>query len=181
MALARYNVDGSLDSAFDGDGKLTTAIGSESAANSVAIQANGKIVAGDYFNNGSNRDFALVRYNPDGTPDATFDGDGIVTTPIGTGDDEARALAIGPDAKIVAAGASWSGSNWDFAVARYIGDPVVSYDWSGFFAPVDNPWDRCQPGLQRDEGGRCRPGEVQPRRRSRPRRDHERHTRSGSV
>ena len=81
FALVRYNTDGSLDTSFDSDGKVTTAIGSGTdEAYSVAIQSDGKIVAAGYSNNGSNNDFALVRYNTDGSLDTSFDSDGKVTT-----------------------------------------------------------------------------------------------------
>ncbi len=60
--------------------------------------------------NGSNDDFALVRYNTDGSLDTSFDSDGKVTTAIGSGDDYASSVAIQSDGKIVAAGYS-RGSN----------------------------------------------------------------------
>ena len=75
-------------------------------ASSVAIQSDGKIVAAGYSDNGSNWDFALVRYNTDGSLDTSFDGDGKVTTAIGSGDDYAYSVAIQSDGKIVAAGYS---------------------------------------------------------------------------
>ena len=60
---------GDLDTSFDSDGKVTTAIGSsDDLARSVAIQSDGKIVAAGYIFNGSNFEFALVRYA--GTPPA---------------------------------------------------------------------------------------------------------------
>ena len=103
----RYNTDGSLDTSFDSDGKVTTAIGSgNDYACSVAIQSDGKIVVAGYSDNGSNDDFALVRYNTDGSLDTTFDSDGKVTTAIGSGDDQAFSVAIQSDGKIVAAGYS---------------------------------------------------------------------------
>ena len=72
----RYNTDGSLDTSFDGDGKVTTAIGSGADyARSVAIQSDGKIVAAGY-SLGSNSDFALVRYA--GTPPAPPIGPGVL-------------------------------------------------------------------------------------------------------
>ena len=65
---------------------MTTAIGvGTDRARSVAIQSDGKIVAAGYSNNGSNYDFALVRYNTDGSLDTSFDSDGKVTTAIGSG------------------------------------------------------------------------------------------------
>ena len=60
------NADGSLDTSFGTDGKVTTAIGAASeAAYSVAIQSDGKIVAAGFSRNGNNLDFALARYNTD--------------------------------------------------------------------------------------------------------------------
>ena len=116
--------DGDLDTSFDSDGKVTTEVGSTNDyAGSVTIQSDGKIVAAGYSNNGSNDDFALVRYNTDGSLDASFDGDGKVTTAIGSGTDQAFSVAIQSDGKIVAAGYSNNGSNWDFALVRYAGTP----------------------------------------------------------
>ncbi len=117
FALARYNVDGSLDTTFGTSGKLTIAIGSnDDVAQAIAIDSNGKIVVAGYSSNGSNFDFALARYNPNGTLDTTFDSDGKLTTPIGTTTaDVAFAMAIDSAGKIVVAGES----NYDFALARY--------------------------------------------------------------
>jgi uncharacterized delta-60 repeat protein len=84
----------SLDTSFDSDGKVTTAIGSGTdRAYSVAIQSDGKIVVAGY-SYGSNNDVALVRYNTDGSLDTSFDSDGKVTTPIGgsTGTGRCRPL-----------------------------------------------------------------------------------------
>lgn len=83
--MARYNTNGSLDTTFDGDGKVTTAIGtSDDIGRSAALQTDGKIVvAGSTSTGGTNSDFALVRYNTNGSLDTSFDGDGKVTTPTG--------------------------------------------------------------------------------------------------
>jgi uncharacterized delta-60 repeat protein len=134
FTLARYNTDGTLDTNFDSDGKVTTAIGSGTdQAFSVAIQSDGKIVAAGYSNNGSNDDFALVRYNTDGSLDTSFDSDGKVTTAIGGSDDRAHSVAIQSDGKIVVAGHSDNGSNEDFALVRYNTDGTLdtSFDSDG--------------------------------------------------
>ncbi len=70
MAIARYNANGTPDKSFGTNGKLTSQIGSgDSESFSVLIQSDGKIVAGGYaYNDNSDIDFALVRYNNDGTP-----------------------------------------------------------------------------------------------------------------
>ena len=126
FALVRYNTDGTLDTNFDSDGKVTTAIGSgNEQALSVAIQSDGKIVAAGRSSNGSNDDFALVRYNTDGTLDTTFDSDGKVTTAIGSGTETAYSVAIQSDGKIVAAGFSFNGSNNDVALVRYNTDGTL--------------------------------------------------------
>lgn len=83
FVVARYNVDGSLDATFDGDGKVATDIGNNfNWAFSVAVQPDGKLVAAG-FSTSTSRDFALVRYNSDGSLDTSFDADGKVTTDIG--------------------------------------------------------------------------------------------------
>src|SRR3990172_5338214 len=61
---------GSLDNTFGSNGIVTTAIGSfNDVARSIAIQGDGKIVAAGSSSNGNDYDFALIRYNSDGTPD----------------------------------------------------------------------------------------------------------------
>ncbi|KJY31239.1 DUF11 domain-containing protein [Streptomyces katrae] len=121
VAVARYNaVDGSLDTGFDGDGKVITGFaGGSATAYDVTLQSDNKIViagrAGyNYPSNDS--DFALARYNPNGSLDTTFDGDGRVTTAF-AGPDVANGVKIQPDGKIVTAGSS----GFDFALARYNG------------------------------------------------------------
>ncbi len=118
FALARYNTDGSLDNTFGTGGIVTTAIGSFDAASAVAIQPDGKIVAaGASF--GATLDFAVVRYNSNGTLDNTFDTDGIVLAPIGTGNDVAGAIVIQTDGKIVLGGSAIISNVKQFALARF--------------------------------------------------------------
>ncbi len=123
FAVVRYNADGSLDTSFDGDGKVTTAVGSTSEVGySVILQSDGKIVVAGASSNGINNDFAVVRYNTDGSLDSSFDGDGKVTTAIGSGTDTASGVALQADGKMVVAGTSNNGTNNDFALARYNAD-----------------------------------------------------------
>jgi uncharacterized delta-60 repeat protein len=120
FALARYDPDGSLDPTFSGNGKMTTDFpGGYAFASGVAIQSDGKIVAAgrtDYR-------FALARYNPDGTPDPTFSGDGKMTTDFTGRGDGARSVVLQTDGKIVAAGFANSGQR--FALARYEADGTL--------------------------------------------------------
>jgi uncharacterized delta-60 repeat protein len=122
FALARYNVDGSLDTSFSGDGRLTTGLGTkDDSAYSVAIQADGKIVAAGWSEqSGTWLDFALARYNVDGSLDTSFSGDGWVTTDFGGANEFAFSVAIQKDGKIVAAGVSDALGRNTFALARYL-------------------------------------------------------------
>jgi uncharacterized delta-60 repeat protein len=127
----RYNTDGSLDTTFNATGTkpgtVTTPIGSDGYwdyAYALGIQYDKKILAAGSSNSGSNYDFALVRYNTDGSLDTTFNATGTkpgtVTTPIGRSDDFAFALGIQPDHNIVVAGYSLIDSNDDFSLVRYL-------------------------------------------------------------
>jgi uncharacterized delta-60 repeat protein len=118
--LTRYNINGSLDTTFDTDGIVTTAIGTDSRGQSVTIQTDGKIiVAGS-----GDRKFALTRYNNDGSLDNTFDADGIVTTPVGSSYSGGESVAVQSDGKILVAGNSRIGINTqpEFALTRYNND-----------------------------------------------------------
>ena len=123
FALARYNSNGSLDAGFDGDGKLTTHFfGDDDQAFSVALQSDGKIVvAGQTYNRNTLIDFALARYNSNGSPDVSFDGNGKVTTDFSGFNDFVSSVTIQSDGKIVVAGNSSNDdtNSEDFAVARY--------------------------------------------------------------
>jgi uncharacterized delta-60 repeat protein len=105
---------GDLDTSFSGDGRLTTAIGSSNHARDVAIQGDGKIVAAGRAYNGINNDndFALTRYNPNGSLDATFGNSGRVTTDFSADNDIAQAVGIQADGKIVVAGYTKNGGSY---------------------------------------------------------------------
>lgn len=125
FALVRYNTNGSLDTSFDGDGKVTNdfTLLLDDAANAVAIQSDGKIVAAGVMLNVTNNDFGLARYNVDGSLDTSFGGDGLVSTNFAALllPDQANGVAIHSDGRIVAAGWTLGVVNNDFAVARYVG------------------------------------------------------------
>lgn len=115
FALARYNSNGTLDAAFGNGGRVITVLTKfDDLARAIALQSDGKIVvAGE-----ADSDFAVARYNSDGSLDATFDGDGKVSTSINIFD-SAYDVALQPDGKIVAAGETGNGTNSDFVVVRY--------------------------------------------------------------
>jgi uncharacterized delta-60 repeat protein len=128
VALARYNSDGSLDSGF-GSGGQTAIPFSDSATeqgNALALSPDGKIiVAGAAFKTfAAPPDFALVRYNSDGSLDTGFGSGGTMTTDVAGGTDVAQAIAIQSDGKVVAAGRSFR-SNFDLTLARYNNEVVA--------------------------------------------------------
>ncbi|MCP3997195.1 MAG: hypothetical protein GY722_19375, partial [bacterium] len=126
FAVVRYNTDGSLDTSFDSDGVARTGIGAfTDVGYSVQLQSDDKIVVAGYSYNGSNYDFAVARFDTDGSLDTSFDGDGTIMTAIGTGNDYGYGVAIQDDGKIVVGGKSWNGSAWDFALTRYDTDGTL--------------------------------------------------------
>jgi uncharacterized delta-60 repeat protein len=125
FALARYLPNGTLDTTFSGDGRANLTFGAGTfggveRATGVALQQDGKIVAVGYTDAGATAgnpyNFAVARFNADGSLDNTFSGDGKFTHDF-TNDDRAAAVAIQPDGKIVVAG-SWDGGSADFGVIR---------------------------------------------------------------
>jgi uncharacterized delta-60 repeat protein len=121
FAVVRLNTDGSLDTTFDGDGRVITTIpNNRLELYDIAIQTDGKIVAVGSSTTETKAYFALTRYNPNGSPDTTFNGSGIVLTEFSNGGDRASAVLIQTDGKIVAAGSSYQQSDGiKFAAARY--------------------------------------------------------------
>jgi uncharacterized delta-60 repeat protein len=135
FALARLMPNGDLDNSFDGNGRLTTDFfGGVDEARGIILQPDGKIVAaGNAQVSGSNYDFALARYNSNGSLDSSFSSDGKVTTDfLGGGDDGAYDVALQPDGKIVAAGAVHTlGTGYDFGVARYLSNGAIDTGFAG--------------------------------------------------
>src|SRR5438067_2078816 len=121
FTLVRYNANGSLDATFGTGGKVTTPVGSAGDyADAIVFQPDGKLVAAGNVE-GSDRDFAVVRYNADGSLDGSFGTGGKVITPIGSSSDVAFSLVLQPDGKLVAGGYATNGSHDDFALVRYLG------------------------------------------------------------
>jgi uncharacterized delta-60 repeat protein len=123
VALARYNLDGSLDTGFGHGGKVTTSIGRLTSGSTLVRQPDGKLViAGTSGSNDSNVKIALVRYNSDGVLDKTFGRGGKVTTAIGDGvtlNSITAWLVRQRDGKLVAFSSGYRGAYTCFALVRY--------------------------------------------------------------
>lgn len=135
FALARYNTDGSLDTTFDIDGRVTTGFGAgRDEIYSAALLPDGRLIATGYAHNGNNLDFALVKYNNDGSLDTSFGNSGKVTTSIGNGNDRLFSIGLLPNGKFVVAGDYSNGANLDFILARYNSNGTVdsSFNNNGF-------------------------------------------------
>jgi uncharacterized delta-60 repeat protein len=129
FVVHRYNTNGTLDNAFGNGGKVTTRFGEglDSRAYAVAIQSNGKIIVAGAYRGPENNyyDFALARYNPNGTLDTSFGTNGKILTDFEGRGDLAYTIALQSDGKIIAAGRSFT-FPFDlsrFALARYLGGP----------------------------------------------------------
>jgi uncharacterized delta-60 repeat protein len=139
FVVGRYNVDGTPDETFSGDGTFTTGLVSgccDETLLDVAIQPDGKIVAVGY-----SYDYAAVTYSPvlirlksNGTLDPAF-GDGGIVLDDAISFSEADAVALQPDEKIVVAGkarpAATHGGDTRFFVARYGADGAPDPTFSG--------------------------------------------------
>ena len=164
FALVRYNADGSLDTSFGNGGIVTTSFpGQGSYAFALALQPDGKIVAAgtDFVNfssdQSSNTDFAIARYNTDGTPDPTFGVDGKVTTDFDGFNDDAFSILVQTDGKLVAVGSALRlATFYDFAAARYLPDGTLdpSFGTSGKVRSDFNSgaFDRAQAAALQPDG-----------------------------
>ncbi|MFE2148158.1 hypothetical protein ACFXA3_41710, partial [Streptomyces sp. NPDC059456] len=139
--IARYTPDGKPDRTFGSGGVVLTPMsgvgGDDEHIWRLAVQEDGKIVAaGHVATAGGGEDFAVARYLPDGRPDRTFGTGGRVVTAVTPHDDEAQALRIQRDGRIVVAGYAGTGDGpegRDFAVVRYLPDgrPDTSFNRAG--------------------------------------------------
>lgn len=119
FALARYKVNGILDNSFSQNGRQITSIGTSSAANSVILQSDGKLLAFGTSQEGNTNNIAATRYNTNGSQDRSFGTDGIWIDNIHQSSTFFSCTAIKSDGKIVTGGFTWNGLDYDFALARY--------------------------------------------------------------
>ena len=138
FGLARYTASGTLDSAF-GNGGVVVIRSPQSSfiANALALQPDGKIVIAGMSSNVSTAtlQLAVARYNPDGSPDASFGSAGSSITPVGDGGGQANAITLQPDGMILVAGTAFAHGTADdqFLLARYRpdGSPDSAFGTAG--------------------------------------------------
>lgn len=123
--LARYDADGSIDESFGVGGFVVTDLGdgADNGARDIVLQPDGKIVVVGYVGvSGSHAKNGMVRYNPDGSLDATFGDGGKVVD--GEGDVfEGQSVAVDAAGRYVVAGSYRPGGGlWQPAVSRYRAD-----------------------------------------------------------
>ena len=132
FALIRYNANGTLDTAFDGDGKVSTSVTPQTdVGKSAILLPDGEIIAAGYGQTESGFDFALIKYNTDGSLDPAFGVDGKVITDYGNQSCSAQAVSIQADGKIVVAGSTDNGTTTDFAISRYNADGSFDTTFGG--------------------------------------------------
>jgi uncharacterized delta-60 repeat protein len=119
FVVLRLLADGNFDSSFGTNSAVKTAVGSgDDEIKSLALQPDGKIVAAGFSTSGGIAHYAAARYSSSGVLDAGFSTDGKVVTAVGT-TDEANAVAVQPDGKIILAGKSLINGKYDFSLVRY--------------------------------------------------------------
>lgn len=136
FTIVRYNLDGSLDTSFDYDGIVTANYDWAESAHDIVIDANNKIlIAGT-----SSGSVALLRFNMDGSPDTTFDHDGVVLTGSLFGTSTANHIALQPDGKIVFAGSRFVSGN-NFLAGRFNANGSIdsTFNSTGFYTTSFSP------------------------------------------
>ncbi len=102
IALVRFNANGTPDNSFGTDGVVLTDLSAPDAeGNRIILDGEKILVVGD-----ANGDFAIARYNSDGSADKTFNGTGSETIDMGSDDDKAFGAVVEPNGRIVVEGQS---------------------------------------------------------------------------
>jgi uncharacterized delta-60 repeat protein len=114
LALARYNSNGTLDSALGGSGIVITDLGANEVGNDLAVQSDGRILVAGKSESGTSSDLLLVRYNSNGSQDTSFGDGGKVLTDLG-GSESILGMALQSDGKILVTGSK----DGDAVLARY--------------------------------------------------------------
>ena len=119
FAVMRLAADGRPDNSFGTAGLATTAFSTlNDFGRAVALQADGRIVVAGQSSNGSNPDFGVARFSPDGTLDASFGSGGRLTISFFDAFDGAESVAVQPGGQIVLGGFAINGTRIGYGLAR---------------------------------------------------------------
>lgn len=131
FTVARLDASGAFDAGFDGDGKAVVDFGGNELAFAVGLRPGGGIALAGLAQSGGADDTGVAELTDGGAPDPAFDGEGRRTFDVG-GADEARAVVVQPDGKVVIAVQAATGNN-DFIVMRLLpgGAPDPGFDGDG--------------------------------------------------
>jgi uncharacterized delta-60 repeat protein len=123
FAMIRVNADGTIDTTFGVQGKVTTDIDFlDDWSFSVRVLPNGSILVAGYAYNGSNYDYCIVKYNSDGSLDTSFGVNGIKVIDYNTSYDIGFTMDVMPDGRFMVGGYTWTTGDKDWLVARYNAD-----------------------------------------------------------
>lgn len=114
-----------LDAGFGLNGRVAVELGANNSGHAVLVQPDGKIVVAGSSSKGNALNFSLLRFHPNGSLDTTFNGDGSVITSLSPGNDEALALGLLSDGRILAAGYMHNGKDRDLAMICYRRDGTL--------------------------------------------------------
>src|SRR5689334_20140786 len=123
VAVARYNVNGTLDTSYGTGGVASLSLPLSQEGKGIALDSSGRAVVAVRANAGSVYGFAVARFTTAGAPDTTFDGDGFASVNFNSGNENAAAIAVRPTGQIVVGGAAQISSSpsarYDFAIAQF--------------------------------------------------------------
>jgi uncharacterized delta-60 repeat protein len=143
-ALTRYNSNGLLDTAFGNRGTIVAPAPTTQTLEgiSLAAQPDGKIIGAAMINEGTNADFAVFRFNYNGSPDLGFGTNGLVTTAVTSGLDRVADVVLQPNGKILVFGSSSDGANVQrTAIVRYQPNGALDTTFgTGGIVTAPNEW-----------------------------------------
>lgn len=133
FALAKYGSNGVLVILFGSFGRVMHDFGGTlNSGTALRVQPDGKLVLAGSSGTGTSMDFAVARYNTDGTIDTAFGSSGVVTTDFSGGPDSLMSVAFQSDGKIVVSGQAYNDvTGYDFAMARYTTSGVLDPTFNG--------------------------------------------------
>lgn len=146
FSIARFESNGDFDLTFGNQGKVIVSISpvGQEYCEGMALQPDGKIVAAGTVDLGSGDEFAVVRYNNDGSLDTTFGNSGIKIVAITNNRDYCTSVAIQSDGKIVLGGyTEYMVDSFETTLVRVLPDGSIDslYGTAGISHPINTTYD----------------------------------------